>query len=94
MAALAVPFSLVCPPKRNEGANGGGYRWRHPMERTSELYFEAEMAMTQFHMTFHEWLKLPKEVRIFQLAVYRLYLEKQNYYNTPQEKRFNYFNRD
>ena len=95
MAAIAMPYSLIYPPRQNEGANGSvGPRWRHPMERTSSLFFEAELAMTQFHMLFHEWLKLPKEVRIFQSAVYRLHLEKENYWNTPQEKRFAYFNRD
>ena len=64
------------------------------MERTTELFFEAEMAMEKFGMTFDKWLELPKEVRIFQMAVYRLHLEKENYYSTPKEKRFTYFNRD
>lgn len=96
MAAIGMPFSLVFPPRQNEGANGsGGHRWRHPMERTSELFFEAQMAMTMFHMPFHTWLQtVPKEARIFQMLVYRLHCEKENYYNTPREKRFNYFNRD
>lgn len=93
-----MPYSLVFPPKkaRSEGlGDGGAKKWRHPMERTTELFFEAEMVMTQFHMPFHIWLKtVPKEARIFQLAVYRLHLEKENYYNTPKEKRFDYFNRD
>jgi len=52
------------------------------------------MAMEKFGMTFDKWLELPKEVRIFQMAVYRLHLEKENYYSTPKEKRFTYFNRD
>lgn len=92
-----MPYSLVFPPKsRSEGlGHGGGTKWRHPMERSSDLFFEAEMVMTQFHMPFHTWLQqVPKEARIFQLAVYRLHLEKENYYNTPKEKRFAYFNRD
>jgi hypothetical protein len=96
MAAIGMPYSLVFPPtKQNEGANSGGHKWRHPMERTTDLFFEAEMAMTMFHMPFHEWLqRVPKEARIFQMAVYRLHLEKENYWNTLPEKRFNYFNRE
>lgn len=64
------------------------------MERMTETFFEAELAMEKFRMTYDKWLELPKVVRIFQLAVYRLHLEKENFYNTPKEKRFNYFNRD
>jgi len=64
------------------------------MERMTELYFEAEMVMTQFHMPFHIWLKtVPKEARIFQLLVYRLYLEKENFRKTPPDQQFSYFNR-
>lgn len=95
MAALGMPYSLVYPPRHlNPDQSRGSQKWRHPMERMTGLYFEAEMAMTQFHMPFHLWLQLPKAVRIFQMALYRLHLEKENYYNTPPDKRFTFFNRD
>lgn len=65
------------------------------MERLgmSDLYVEAKMAMDKFHMPFHVWLQIPRLVRDFQLLVYKLSVEEENYYNTPAEKRFNYFNR-
>lgn len=96
MAALGFPYSLLFPPKsQSEGLRGGGKtKWRHPMERLSALQYEASLAMNKFGMVFTDWLKLPKEVRIFQQLVYRLDIEKENYYNTPKEKQFNYFNRD
>lgn len=61
----------------------------------SELYVEAKMAMDKFHMPFHIWLKeVPKAARLFQIILYKLSMEEENYYNTPKEKRFNYFNRE
>lgn len=94
MAALAMPYSLVFPPKRSEGAGRGERKWRHPMARVSEMQYEAALAMNKFGMLFHDWLKLPKEVRIFQMLVYRIDMEQENFHNTPKEKQFNYFNRD
>lgn len=96
MAALAMPYSLVFPPKaRSEGLSDGGVtKWRHPMARVSEMQYEAALAMNKFGMLFHDWLKLPKEVRIFQMLVYRMDREQENFANTPKERQFNYFNRD
>lgn len=85
-----MPYSLVYPPR---GREEDVPKWRHPMERMTSLYYEAEMAMTMFHMPYHEWLKVPKAARLFQMAVYRLHQEKEGYYSTPKEERFSYFNK-
>ncbi len=69
-------------------------RWRHPMERSTTVFVEAEMAMKEFGLTYDEWLKKPMEVRVFQLIVYRLSKAKEAYYNTPRDKRFGFFNTD
>lgn len=96
MAALGMPYSLVFPPKsRGDGLSGsGGEKWRHPMERTSEMQYEAAFAMNKFGMLYHDWLKLPKVIRTFQLLVYRIDVEQHNFANTPKEKQFTYFSRD
>lgn len=92
-AALGFPYSLLHPPTSLVSQHSGP-RYRHPMERITDLYYESEMAMEKFGMTMDVWLKtVPKHVRIHQLAVYRLHLEKQAYYNTPKEERFSFFNR-
>jgi hypothetical protein len=61
------------------------------MERITSLFYEAEMAMEKFGLTYDEWCKKPQKVRTFQLAVYRLSQAKKSYYNTPSDQRFAFF---
>lgn len=87
MAALGFPRPLAFPPRREKEETG--WPMEKIMEQTSDLFFEADMAMSQFHMLYGDWLKLPKRVRIFQRKVYELRLAKEAYYKTAEEdKRF------
>ena len=55
------------------------------------MYFEARMARTEFGILYHNWLKLPEEVRIFQRREYELSLAKEAYWNTPDDEKPMFF---
>ncbi len=74
--------------------DGSPEKWRHPMERMTDLYFEMEFVIEKLHMPFHKWLQeTDEETRILHYTWYRIHLARESYWSVPKEERFTFFAR-